>query len=85
LSELSFQVPAGGMAIWINFNKEYDVHEIGAGLKEIGVSLNDNILFSDNKTMNHIRLGFSSLDFKEIDFLMKALQQVLKNLYTVVE
>lgn len=83
--QLSFQVPAGGMAIWINFNKEYDVHEIGSGLKEIGVSLNDNILFSDNKTMNHIRLGFSSLDFKEIDFLMKALQQVLKNLYTVVE
>lgn len=63
----SFRVPSGGMAVWIKFFRKYDVLKICSLLKKYGISFNQNIIFNRDKGMNHIRLGFASLNFAEID------------------
>ncbi|WP_282636589.1 PLP-dependent aminotransferase family protein [Sphingobacterium thalpophilum] len=76
---LSFRVPAGGMAIWIRFGDDYDVRSVAAQLRKRGVAFDERIVFADAPHLNHLRLGFSSLDLDAIDFLVEVLGQVLEN------
>lgn len=76
---LFFDVPAGGMAIWIRFGDDYDVRSVAAQLRKRGVAFDERIVFADAPHLNHLRLGFSSLDLDAIDFLVEVLGQVLEN------
>jgi len=77
---VSYQMPAGGMAIWMEFDKKYSVDKVGELLIRQGVSFNRNIIFSQGKGMNHIRLGFASLGYKEIDKSIRAIKSAIAGL-----
>lgn len=72
---VSYQAPAGGMAIWIQFFKEYNVNQVLLLLKSYGISFSQNIVFKQNEDMNHIRLGFASLNFQEISRCINAISK----------
>lgn len=64
---VSYQVPSGGMAVWLQFSKEYNIDQVCSLLKNNGIYLNSTVVFNQNDSMNHIRVGFASLNFNEID------------------
>ena len=72
---VSYQAPSGGMAIWIQFFKEYDVSQVFLLLKRYGISFNHHIIFNQNEDMNHVRLGFASLNFPEISRCINAIRK----------
>lgn len=76
---LFFDVPAGGMAIWIRFGDNYDVRRVAAQLRKQGLAFDERMVFADAPQLNHLRLGFSSMDLAAIDFLVEALGHVLEN------
>lgn len=76
LSEvLSYQVPSGGMAIWLTFSRAYAVRQIAHSLRKQGILFN-NIVF-DEAGLNSIRLGFAALNFQEIDSCIKGIQTAI--------
>ncbi|WP_353137883.1 PLP-dependent aminotransferase family protein [Pseudopedobacter sp.] len=72
---VTYQVPAGGMAIWMRFLKEYNVEKIRLLVERHEISLSHNIIFSQYEEMNHIRLGFASLNFQEISICINAIKK----------
>jgi GntR family transcriptional regulator/MocR family aminotransferase len=79
---VSYQVPSGGMAIWIKFKPDYLVERVASLLEKQGIAFSNNILFSQHD-LNSIRLGFASLNFKEIDFCIKGIKTAIKQ-YSVI-
>jgi len=71
---VTYKVPAGGMAIWIQFLEEYNVERISVLVKSHDISLNNNVVFNNDKGMNHMRLGFASLNFDEISMAINAIK-----------
>ncbi len=72
---VAYQVPSGGMAVWMNFSSDYDVGRIVSSLKKQGIACSSNILFSD---LNGLRLGFASLNFEEIDRCINAINTAIE-------
>lgn len=70
---VSYHVPSGGMAVWMEFRKDYNVERIASSLKKQGIAFSSNILFSQHD-LNNIRLGFASLSFKEIDICIEGIK-----------
>lgn len=71
---VKYQIPAGGMAVWIRFLQKYNVEKVCLLVKQLGISLSNNIVFSKDEEMNHIRLGFASLNFQEISTCIHAIR-----------
>jgi|GEM_PF-5256915 len=70
------------MAIWIKFKPDYLVERVASLLEKQGIAFSNNILFSQHD-LNSIRLGFASLNFKEIDFCIKGIKTAIKQ-YLVI-
>jgi GntR family transcriptional regulator/MocR family aminotransferase len=73
LPKLSFQVPTGGMALWLSA-PEVDVDAWAARALSKGVSFQPGRLFAfDTEGRNHLRLGFAALDERELTAAVRAL------------
>ena len=75
-SRISFKLPTGGMAIWI------DVSQLLKGRNLKNLQNNDSTLSSfytdDNTEPTHIRFGFGAINEKEITQSIENLSQMLK-------
>ena len=67
-SYFTFEIPRGGMAIWIQLNKNYSWDYIINESAQRGLELNPEWRRYDPNNLNHngIRLGFASLNKQEI-------------------
>ena len=69
------QPPAGGMALWVKFQKPFTQDQL-IQLKDLNIDTEHK--FKQNESSNRcIRLGFAALSEKEITSLIETLNQVL--------
>lgn len=79
---VSYLKPAGGLAVWMEIDKRYQVEQLADYLKKIGFCLNPRAVFGKDQ-LNHIRLGFASIDHQEINKLVTAMYTAFVNFNTV--
>lgn len=64
---VTYNKPAGGMAIWVVFNKEYPLENIAAKAAKLGLYISDGKPFNTaENNYNAFRFGFASLNLQEI-------------------
>ena len=73
---VSFQKPAGGMALWLRFNKKHPLPSVAARAATHGLFMSDGNAYSNGAVnYNALRFGFASLNEKEqieaVDILKK--------------
>ncbi|WP_103068418.1 MocR-like pyridoxine biosynthesis transcription factor PdxR [Aquimarina sediminis] len=63
-----FEIPKGGMAVWVKLHKAYTWEEIHAEAEKFDIELNSDWRRYDNDNSGHngIRMGFASLNEEEI-------------------
>ncbi|MEW7291923.1 MocR-like pyridoxine biosynthesis transcription factor PdxR [Aquimarina sp. 2304DJ70-9] len=79
-----FDIPKGGMAVWIKLNKNYHWDDVYNEAKKNNLELNPEWQRYDNDNSGHngIRLGFASLHEEEIVTVIEKLEKTLRNLKT---
>ena len=66
-NKISFQVPQGGMAIWVRFAKDISLESLSGRVSMKGLYLSDgNFYNTGNTRYNAVRMGFASLNEKEM-------------------
>lgn len=76
---VNFNIPAGGLALWIEFRKPYSLKKIANLCLKKGLIINDGLNYSSKtKEPNGTRLGFASLDLEEIEKCFKMLSSAVK-------
>ncbi|AZJ35782.1 PLP-dependent aminotransferase family protein [Tenacibaculum singaporense] len=79
-----FEVPKGGMAIWVHLNKQYSWSEVAKEASkhqlEVGEWQRYDLV---NKKHNAIRIGFASYNDEEIKLLIEKLKQTFKSIKKV--
>lgn len=74
----TFKKPEGGLAYWVELNKQKDTSELAAQLLQKGVSVFPTEPFSFNgKPLNAIRLGYASLTAEELESGLKIISRLL--------
>lgn len=77
--EIEFAVPEGGMAVWSNFDKTIDLVRMSEKALKNGLYIgNGNFYKNESFAANAMRLGFASLEEKE---MVKALGLLKKSLH----
>lgn len=77
---INFHVPSGGMAIWAQFNTDYDLQEIAKKAREKELFLSSGRYFNpEHKNLNATRMGFASLTFDEMEEALDILEKVIRN------
>jgi GntR family transcriptional regulator/MocR family aminotransferase len=72
---VSFRKPAGGLALWAQFRKEYTLPAVAARAAKLGLFINSGVLYNtDGADYNALRIGFASLNEKE----MKEMTNILR-------
>jgi GntR family transcriptional regulator/MocR family aminotransferase len=74
---ISFCTPAGGMAVWTKFNKKYSLPVIARRASAEGLYISDGSIYNSGKiNYNALRIGFSSLNEKEINEVLSILKKI---------
>jgi len=73
---VSFEMPAGGLAIWIWFDKKYSLKMLHGSSSHIKVPSTSSFYY-DNRRRNALRFGFASKDVLELEEAVKGLKQSL--------
>lgn len=64
---VDFQQPAGGMAIWVKFDKRIEVPKVSRMMRRKGIYLSDGSNYNPaGVALNSIRMGFASMNKEEI-------------------
>jgi GntR family transcriptional regulator / MocR family aminotransferase len=75
---VSFCMPAGGMAVWAKFNKKYSLPVIARHASSEGLYMSDGWIYNSGKAnYNALRIGFSSLNEKEITEVISILKKIV--------
>jgi len=79
LSEfIEFEIPKGGMAIWVYLDKKYAWKQITVIAKKYGLEITDYKNYDPtNSNHNGMRFGFASYTVQEIEILIQRLKKVL--------
>jgi len=82
---VSFKVPEGGLAVWVTFNSTINLAELREASAKHGLLISKSV-FSDaeGNKLNAIRMGFASLNEREIEKAMEILKTVVKKLISNV-
>jgi GntR family transcriptional regulator / MocR family aminotransferase len=76
---VKFQIPAGGLAVWAEFDKSVKLDEVAARAIKKGLLLDDGTTYNYNKVnLNATRLGFASLNFDELEKAVKIMKDSIK-------
>ncbi|MBQ0733198.1 PLP-dependent aminotransferase family protein [Aquimarina celericrescens] len=77
-----FEIPDGGMAVWVKLNKKYHWDNVVNEAYNHNLELNPEWQRYDPNNLGHngIRMGFASLDEEEIHEVIDRIQKVFKNL-----
>lgn len=79
-NKISFKIPDGGMAVWVQFNKPYDLPKIAAAAAKKGLLMRDGSFYNHNDiNYNSLRIGFASLNTSEITSVINILGEVMKH------
>ncbi|WP_162903383.1 MocR-like pyridoxine biosynthesis transcription factor PdxR [Taibaiella koreensis] len=75
---LSFDIPEGGLAVWSLFNRDIDLKVLSQNALKKGLQLGDGS-FYDNEVCkpNGLRLGFASLNEREITRSLELLRKII--------
>ncbi len=79
-SHAEFNTPQGGLAFWLKFPADINVHELSDMLLTRGVKLTPPDQFSLNTHGYGLRLGYASLKEKELERGITTLEQTLREL-----
>jgi len=72
----SFQIPKGGMAVWVVLNKKYSWDLLSENAREFKLEIGDWKRYDmQNSNHNAIRIGFASMNEEEIRILIEKLKQ----------
>jgi GntR family transcriptional regulator/MocR family aminotransferase len=75
---VSFTVPPGGLAVWVNFAAGIDVPALAAAALQQGVAITPGQAFATNGYQtNGVRLGFGSMDETELQDAMRRLKRAM--------
>jgi GntR family transcriptional regulator/MocR family aminotransferase len=75
---VTFRKPAGGMAVWAQFNKRFPLSAIAAKAAGMGLFMNDGSYFNTPKiNYNAIRFGFASLNESEMERIFEILLKTI--------
>jgi len=75
---ISFNKPAGGMAVWIKFNKKYSLPAIARKASAQNLYLSDGGFYnSGTVNYNALRMGFASLNEKEMEEAVGILKKIV--------
>lgn len=76
--KLSFTKPSGGMSVWVQFDKRYELKQIAEKASTQGLFMGDGSFYNTGKiNYNALRMGFASLNEKEIQGAMGVLKKVV--------
>jgi GntR family transcriptional regulator/MocR family aminotransferase len=77
-NEIVFKVPQGGLAVWTVFDTDIDLVKLSDNALKNGLYI-DNGLFYKNElfSINGLRMGFASLDEKEMSKAFSILKKVI--------
>ncbi len=78
---LNFEIPKGGMAVWVRLDKKYSWDTIVTECQKLHLELNPDWRKYDANNLGHngVRLGFASLNEDEIYEVIKRLEKVFMN------
>ncbi len=72
----SFEIPKGGMAVWVTLNKRYSWDLLSEYARELKLEIGDWRRYDMQKSgHNSIRIGFASMNEDEIRILVRRLKQ----------
>jgi len=71
---ISFEKPAGGLALWTTFSEKIDLLLLSKTMKEKGILLEDGTRYLSNR----IRMGFASMTIVELEQCIKILKQQIE-------
>jgi len=75
---VSFTKPQGGMAVWATFNKKYSLSSISQRAAAHGLFISNGSTYnSGNINYNALRMGFASLNEKEMKDVVGIIKKVL--------
>ncbi len=75
---ISFQKPAGGMAVWVKFDERIAIPQLSKKMKEKGLYLADGSTYNPaGVQLNTIRMGFASMNLEEIERCVKVLKSLI--------
>ncbi|MDN3491775.1 aminotransferase-like domain-containing protein [Winogradskyella bathintestinalis] len=70
---LTWEIPTGGLAIWLRFNKTISLIKLAEEAEELDLFLPKTILYQDRNTCA-IRFGFGHLNDEEIEIVIKKMK-----------
>ena len=74
-----FDKPAGGMAVWAKFNKKNPLPLVSSKASAMGLYMSDGSFYdSGNVHYNALRIGFASLNEKEMHEIVQILKKVTR-------
>jgi GntR family transcriptional regulator/MocR family aminotransferase len=77
-STLEFDLPEGGLAVWVRFVKPVDFERLSPAARAAGVQLLPGTSFvTSGKPIHATRLGFASMNAAEVDTATKRLHRAL--------
>ncbi|HKO80098.1 MAG TPA: PLP-dependent aminotransferase family protein, partial [Chitinophagaceae bacterium] len=77
-NKLSFVKPSGGMSVWVQFDKRYELKSIAEKAATQGLFMGDGSFYNTGKiNYNALRMGFASLNEKEIQGAMGILKKIM--------
>ncbi len=75
---IRFDIPDGGLAVWCVFDKDIDLKEVSRKALKKGLYISDGSIYSPRKKkLNATRLGFASLDLKEMEEALGILRECI--------
>lgn len=78
---VSFFKPQGGLALWTKFREDYPLTVISAQAARHGLMINDGRIYDvDDQRFNALRIGFASMNEKELEEAIFLLQQAVRSI-----
>jgi GntR family transcriptional regulator/MocR family aminotransferase len=76
---VSFNEPSGGMAVWATFNKKNDLRIVAKKASSMSLYMGDGSFYNSGTiNYNALRLGFASLNKKEMEESINIIKKALK-------
>jgi len=77
--QISFEKPPGGMALWVTLDKKNPLPLVSQKASALGLFMNDGSFYNTgNVNYNALRMGFASLNEKEMEASITILKKVMR-------